>query len=39
MKVKKFISSFLNTNTYLMEEDRHLLIIDPADYDFVPVNV
>ena len=32
MKVEKFVSGFLDTNTYLMEEDKHLLIIDPADY-------
>ena len=32
MLVEKFISGFLDTNTYVMEEDRHLLIIDPADH-------
>ena len=32
MKVEKFVSGFLDTNTYLLEEDGHLLIIDPADY-------
>ena len=31
MKVEKFVSGFLDTNTYLLKEDRHLLIIDPAD--------
>lgn len=28
----KHVSGFLDTNTYLLEEDRHLLIIDPADH-------
>ena len=32
MNVEKFVSGFLDTNTYLLEEDGHLLIIDPADY-------
>ena len=32
MNVEKFVSGFLDTNTYLLEEDNHLLIIDPADY-------
>ena len=32
MKVVKFVSGFLDTNTYLLEEGRHLLIIDPADH-------
>ena len=32
MLVEKFTTGFLDTNTYLLEEDRHLLIIDPADY-------
>ena len=31
MKVETFVSSFLDTNTYVMEEDGHLLIIDPSD--------
>lgn len=35
MKVVKFVSGFLDTNTYLLEEDRHLLIIDPADHTVV----
>ena len=32
MIIKKFLSGFLDTNTYVMEEDRHLLIIDPSDH-------
>ena len=32
MIIEKFVSGFLDTNTYVMKEDRHLLIIDPADY-------
>ena len=32
MLVEKFISGFLDTNTYVMEADGHLLIIDPADH-------
>ena len=32
MKVETFVSGFLDTNTYLLEEDKHLLIIDPADH-------
>ena len=28
----KFVSGFLDTNTYVMEEDRHLLVIDPANH-------
>ena len=32
MMVEKFVFGFLDTNTYLLEEDGHLLIIDPADY-------
>ena len=32
MNVVRFGSGFLDTNTYLLEEDKHLLIIDPADY-------
>ena len=32
MKVEMYASSFLDTNTYVMEEDKHLLVIDPADY-------
>ena len=32
MNVEKFVSGFLDTNIYLLEEDGHLLIIDPADY-------
>ena len=32
MNVNKFISGFLDTNTYVMEEDGHLLIIDPSDH-------
>ena len=35
MKVVKFVSGFLDTNTYLLEEDRHLLIIDPSDHSAV----
>ena len=31
MNVEKIVSGFLDTNTYLLEEDRHLLIIDPSD--------
>ena len=30
MKVVKFVSGILDTNTYLLEEDGHLLVIDPA---------
>lgn len=32
MKVERFVSGFLDTNTHLLEEDGHLLIIDPTDY-------
>ena len=32
VKVENHVSSFLDTNSYLLEEDGHLLIIDPADY-------
>ena len=32
MKVETFVSGFLDTNTYLLEEDDHLLVIDPADH-------
>lgn len=32
MEVEAFVSGFLDTNTYLLEEDRHLLIIDPANH-------
>ena len=32
MMVARFVSGFLDTNTYLLEEDNHLLIIDPADH-------
>lgn len=32
MIVETFVSGFLNTNTYVMEVDGHLLIIDPADH-------
>ena len=32
MEVVKFVSGFLDTNTYLLEEDGHLLIIDPSDH-------
>ena len=32
MKVEKFVSGFLDTNTYVIEENKHLLIIDPADH-------
>ena len=32
MNVVRFVSGFLDTNTYLFEEDGHLLIIDPADH-------
>ena len=35
MKVEKHISDFIDTNTYLLEEDNHLHIIDPADHDVV----
>ena len=35
MLVEKFTTGFLDTNTYLLEEDNHLLIIDPADHDVV----
>ena len=31
MKIEKFITGFLDTNTYVMEENEHLLIIDPVD--------
>ena len=31
MNVVRFVSGFLDTNTYLLEEDGHLLIIDPSD--------
>ena len=30
MKVERVVSGFLDTNSYLLEEDKHLLIIDPA---------
>ena len=30
--VERFVSGFLDTNSYRLEEDRHLLIIDPADH-------
>ncbi len=30
--IKKFVSGFLDIKTYLLEEDGHLLIIDPADH-------
>ena len=32
MNVEKFVSGFLDTNTYLLEVDGHLLLIDPANY-------
>ena len=36
MKIKvnvvRVVSGFLDTNTYLLEEDGNSLIIDPADY-------
>lgn len=32
MNVVRVVSGFLDTNTYLLEEDGHLLIIDPSDY-------
>ena len=32
MIVEKFVSGFLDTNTYLLEEAGHLLIIDPAGH-------
>ena len=32
MEVEIFVSGFLDTNTYLLEEDRHLLIIDPVNH-------
>jgi len=32
VKVNKYLSGFLDTNTYVMEEDGHVLIIDPADH-------
>lgn len=32
MNVETFISGFLDTTTYLLKEDGHLLIIDPADH-------
>ena len=32
VKTERFISGFLDTNTYLLEEDKHLLIIDPSDH-------
>ena len=32
MKTEMFVSGFLDTNTYVIEEDRHLLVIDPADH-------
>ena len=31
-KVKKYHSGFLDTNTFIMEEDGHLLVIDLADH-------
>ena len=31
MILEKFVSGFLDTYSYLLEEDGHLLIIDPAD--------
>ena len=30
--IERFVSGFLDTNTYLFEEDRHILIIDPSDH-------
>ena len=35
MNVNEFVSGFLDTNTYLLEEDGHLLIIDPSDHSAV----
>ena len=35
MRVVRFISGFLDTNTYLLEEDKHLLIIDPGEHTAV----
>ena len=35
MPFNTFISGFLDTNTYLLEEDEHLLVIDPADHAVV----
>ena len=32
MNVVRVVSGFLDTNTYLLEEGGHLLIIDPADH-------
>ena len=32
MMVEKFVSGFLDTNTYLLEEDGHLLVVDPSDH-------
>ena len=35
MLVDNIVFGFLDTNTYLLEEDMHLLIIDPADHTVV----
>ena len=35
MNVVRVVYGFLDTNTYVMEEDKHLLIIDPADHSAV----
>ena len=32
MNVVRVVSGFLDTNTYLLEEDGNSHIIDPADY-------
>ena len=32
VNVVRVVSGFLDTNTYLLEEDDHLLIIDPSDH-------
>ena len=35
MNVERIVFGFLDTNTYLVEEDKHLLIIDPVDHTAV----
>ena len=30
--IERFVSGFLDTNTYIMEVDGHLLVIDPSDH-------
>lgn len=35
MKVKTFVSSFLDTNSYVMEKDGHMLVIDTGEHAVV----